>query len=124
MPLSHYKVLITTTNGNIEGTYNDAGKLVASYETYKNVAVPFYIIEEFLNTEYKDWKIVADKEVVKVYNDKMDNTVLSQNFRLKVKKDNKVKRLTFDYDASTGKMLAYELINSKVSLYILFQIAS
>ncbi len=79
-PLSQYKVLITTSNGKIEGTYNDAGELVASHETYKNVGVPFYIMKEFLNTEYKDWKIVADKEVVKVYNDKMDNTVLSQNF--------------------------------------------
>ncbi len=108
-PVSHYRVLIKTSKGRIQGTYNDAGDLLSSQAIYKNVGVPSYIMKEFLNTAYKDWKVVADREVTRVNNDKMDNTVLSQNFRLKVEKDNKVKRLTFDYDARTGKILALRI---------------
>ena len=104
--LSHYKVQMKTTSGDLlRGVYDTEGNLVESREISKNIRVPRYIMVALFEGPYKDWKIVGNREVVNFYNGK-DNSLARQNFKLKLQKDKETAKLAFDYEASTGKLEA------------------
>ena len=102
-PLSHYEVKMRTNKGGyLRGVYNTDGDLVQTSEISKDIPVPQYIMEALFESPYKDWKVVGNKEVVSFYNGE-DNSIATQNFRLKVEKGKETKQLAFNYEASTGK---------------------
>lgn len=105
-PTSQYEVIFKSRQGEVmDGTYNVEGDLIKSTEVSKNIPIPGYIMDALFQSQYKDWQIVGDKEVVKFYNTS-DKSVANQDFMLKVEKDNKIKKLTFNYEAEAGKLQA------------------
>ena len=104
-PLSNYEVTMKTSNGLLKGVYNTAGELTQTSETSKNIQVPQYIMKALFESQYKDWKVVGNKEVVNFFNEK-DHSIATQSFKLKVENGKETKRLAFDYDVNTGKLEA------------------
>lgn len=103
--LSFYEVSIkTSSNGFLKGKYNVDGDLIETRERSKNIPVPQYILKEIYEGEYKDWKIVGNKEVVNFYQGRGVHPVAEQNFRLNLEKDNVKRKLAFNYEANTGKL--------------------
>jgi hypothetical protein len=53
-------------------------------------------MEKFQNSQYKDWKIVGSKEVIKYYHDH-NNSSVEQHFRITVEKDNVKRGISFNW---------------------------
>lgn len=104
--LSRYEVTMRTSSGGyFYGYYNAEGDLVETMERSKDIPVPRYIMVALYETPYRDWKIVGNREVVNFYQNTSD-PVAEQHFKLIVEKDNKRKRLAFNYDVNTGNLQA------------------
>jgi len=84
--LDRYEVTIKNKEGNdLWAVYTAKGELVESREASVNVPVPANIMQELLKSQYKDWKIVGDKEIIRFYHDH-NNSSVEQHFRLTVEK--------------------------------------
>ncbi len=95
----------TSNNGYLTGLYNVDGELIQTRERSKNIAIPQYILAAFAECEYKDWKIVGNKEVVNFFQGK-NNSVARQSFTLNIEKDKERKKLAYNYEAGSGKLQA------------------
>lgn len=104
-PINSYKVRIKTNARVLSGSYDAEGNLVETHERSKDIAVPRYVMEALYSSPYKDWKIVGNKEIVNFYN-LSDNSLATQNFKLKLEKDNKRKTLAFNYEVNSGRLEA------------------
>ena len=105
--LSFYEVnMKTSSKGFLTARYNENGDLIETRERSKNIPVPQYILKALYEGEYKDWRIVGNKEVVNFYQNRGDHSVAEQNFRLNLEKDNVKRKIAFNYEASTGKLEA------------------
>ena len=97
IPLNRYEVTMKTGAGNdFWAVYSANGELVETRELRKNAPVPRYVQVELANSKYKDWTILADKEIIKYYHDH-DFSSVEQHFRLTVEKDNVKRSLSFNY---------------------------
>jgi len=95
--LNQFQVTMKTDNGNeLDAIYSPDGKLIESREMSLNVKVPDYINEALSKSQYKDWTIVGDKEIIKYYHDKNN---VEQHFRLTVEKENVKRSISFNYKA-------------------------
>ena len=98
--LDRYKVTLKNKDGNdLWAVYTSKGELVESRETANNVAPPPNVMEALSKSQYKDWKIVGDREVIKFYHDH-DNSKVEQHFRLTVEKDNVKKSISFNFQGA------------------------
>lgn len=73
-------------NGNeFRAVYNSQGILIHAKSVSRNIPTPGYIMKYLATSKYKDWVVVANKEVVKHY---YQNNVpmVKLSFRLKFRK--------------------------------------
>lgn len=98
--LDRYEVTIKNKEGNdLWAVYTAKGELVESREASVNVPVPANVMQELSKSQYKDWKIVGDKEIIRFYHDH-NNSSVEQHFRLTVEKDNVKRSISFNYQGT------------------------
>jgi hypothetical protein len=98
--LDRYEVTIKNKEGNdLWAVYTAKGELVESREASVNVPVPANVMQELSKSQYKDWKIVGDKEIIRFYHDH-NNSSVEQHFRLTVEKDNVRRSISFNYQGT------------------------
>jgi len=88
-------------NHEFWAVYTAEGDLVESRETSIDVPIPPSVREAFVNSQYKDWKIIGSKEVIKFYHDHNENSV-EQHFRITVQKDDIKRSISFNYQGSAN----------------------
>jgi hypothetical protein len=81
--------------------YAANGDLVESRETANNVAMPANVQQALAKSQYKDWKVVGDKEIIKYYHDHNESSV-EEHFRITVEKDNVKKSISFNFQGNTA----------------------
>lgn len=98
--LDRYEVTMKTTKGDeLWAVYTSKGELVETRETANNVTPPAHVLAELAKSQYKDWAIVGDKEIIRFYHDRNNNSV-EQHFRLTVKKDNVKRSISFNFQGA------------------------
>jgi hypothetical protein len=98
--LDRYQVMMKTKKGdNLWAVYTTKGELVETRETVNNVAPPANVLEALSKSQYKDWTIVGDKEIIRFYHDQ-NNSSVEQHFRLTVEKDNVKRSISFNFQGS------------------------
>jgi hypothetical protein len=89
--LDRYEVAMKTDKGDdFKAIYTNKGELIETSETAKNIPIPPGVMEEFKMCKYKDWKIIGNREIIRLYHDHNSSSV-EQHFRITVKK-NGIKR--------------------------------
>ena len=98
--LDRYEVSMKTTKGDeLWAVYTSKGELVETRETVNNVTPPAHVLAELAKSQYKDWAIVGDKEIIRFYHDRNNNSV-EQHFRLTVQKDNVKRSISFNFQGA------------------------
>jgi hypothetical protein len=98
--LDRYEVTMKNKQGHdLWAVYSANGELVESREIANDVAIPANVQKELANSQYKDWKIVGDKEIIKYYHDQ-NKTSVEQHFRLTVEKDNVKRSISFNFQGN------------------------
>jgi hypothetical protein len=101
--LDRYEVTLKNKEGHdLWAVYTAEGQLVESREASKDVAMPSNIQLALAKSQYKDWKVVGDKEIIKYYHDK-DNASVEQHFRVTVEKDNVKRSVSFNFQGNSNK---------------------
>lgn len=105
-PLSGFEVTMrSTADRYLRANYDVNGKLTESRERSTNIPVPIYILRDIAGSQYKDWKITGNKEVVQFYSTG-DKPTADQYFRLILRKGSEKKRLAYRYEGNSGKFQA------------------
>jgi hypothetical protein len=100
--LDRYEVTMKTKEGNdLWAVYTAKGELVESREASSNIPMPANVIEALSKSQYKDWKVVGDKEIIRFYHDHDMNSV-EQHFRVTVEKDNVKRSISFNFQGATA----------------------
>jgi hypothetical protein len=74
---------------------------VETREISKNTTVPKSIMDQFLKSQYKDWNIVGNKEVIRFYHDhSMNKSNVEQHFRLTVEKNGVKRGISFNWQGT------------------------
>ena len=95
--LDHYEVEMKNKAGNeYYAVYTANGELIETREVSLNVKIPQTVMDKFLKSQYKDWKIVGSKEIIKFYHDHNNSTV-EQHFRINIEKDNAKRSISFNW---------------------------
>jgi hypothetical protein len=103
---SRYAVVLKAQNGSeFHAVYDAKGKLIRSREILKNCDVLPSIKKKLSQTEYKDWKVDSDKELIKDF-----EYYMKKHYVIRVMKDEKKKVLYFDQN---GRILADRRISLK-----------
>jgi hypothetical protein len=101
--LDHYEVSLKNKEGHdLWAVYTADGQLIESREASKDVAMPSNVQLALAKSEYKDWKVVGDKEIIRYYHDK-DNSSVEQHFRVTVEKDNVKRTISFNFQGNSNK---------------------
>jgi hypothetical protein len=101
--LDRYEVTMKNKEGHdLWAVYTADGELVESREASKDVAIPSYVQLELAKSQYKDWKVVGDKEIIKYYYDR-DIKSVEQHFRITVEKDNVKRSISFNFQGNNAK---------------------
>lgn len=102
--LDHFQVTMKTDNGNeLQAIYTSDGNLVETREMSTNVPIPADIMAEFQNSQYKDWRIVGNREIIRFYHDYNNVNSVEQHFRITVEKDNVRRSISFNYQKTANK---------------------
>jgi hypothetical protein len=100
LALNRFEVTLKTKEGDdLWAVYSASGDLIETKEVSKNTVVPAYVMDALARSEYKDWQIVGDKEIIKYYHDH-DITKAEQHLRLTLEKDNVKRSVSFNYNVS------------------------
>ncbi len=101
--LDRYEVQMKTTTGDdLWALYDSNGDLVETNEISRNVLIPEDIRVKLANSQYKDWRIVGNKEIVRYYHNHDDASV-EQHLRITVEKDNVKRSISFNYNSRKDK---------------------
>jgi hypothetical protein len=100
MNLDRYEVTLKTNKGNdLWAVYTNKGELVESREMSTNVPIPASVMDAFQKSQYKDWKIVGNKEIIRFYHDH-NNSSVEQHFRITVEKDGVKRSISFNWQGN------------------------
>lgn len=103
LTLDRYEVIMKSKGGNdLWAVYDAAGNLIETREASTNVPVPKAVMESFMKSQYKDWAIVGDKEIIKFYHDH-DSKSVEQHFRITVEKDKVRRSISFNFQQTASK---------------------
>lgn len=103
IPLDRYEVKVKTADGkDFWAVYNAEGQLIQTDEISKDIPIPNDIMVAFSKSQYKDWEIVGNREIIRYYHDHND-TFVEQHFRLTVQKDNEKRSISFNYNSRKDK---------------------
>jgi hypothetical protein len=98
--LDRYEITMKNKDGNdLWAVYTAKGELTETREASVNVPVPANVMQELSKSQYKDWKIVGDKEIIRFYHDH-NNSSVEQHFRLTVEKDNVRRSISFNFQGT------------------------
>ncbi len=101
LQLNRYEVTMKTNTGNeLWAVYDPNGNLVETREMSTNIPVPQSVQESLAKSQYKDWTVVGNKEIIKYYHDGNFKSV-EQHFRVTVEKDKVKRSISFNYQTST-----------------------
>jgi hypothetical protein len=101
--LDRYEVTMKNKEGHeLFAVYDAKGGLVESRELANNVAMPANVQTELAKSQYKDWKVVGDKEFIKFYHDH-DIKKVEQHIRLTVEKDGVKRSISFNFQGKDMK---------------------
>lgn len=101
--LDRYEVNMKNKEGHdLWAVYSAKGELIESREASADVAMPKHVQLALVNSQYKDWKVVGDKEIIKYYHDR-DVSSVEQHFRVTVEKDNVKRSISFNFEGNTNK---------------------
>jgi hypothetical protein len=90
--LDHYQVNMVTQSGSyLEAVYSPTGDLIRYKQLIKNEALPEVITRSIANSDYKDWTITGDHELIKGNPKEM-----TDHYVIKLKKGNQKKNLFLD----------------------------
>lgn len=99
--LDHFQVIMKTTTGNeMDAIYTPNGDLVETREMSTNVIIPPDIMAEFQKSQYKDWKIVGNREIIRFYHEYNNKSSVEQHFRITVEKDKVKRSISFNYQGA------------------------
>ena len=101
--LDRYEVTLKNKDGNdLWAVYTSKGELVETREVSSNVAIPANVQEALSKSQYKDWKVTGNKEIIRFYHDH-DNSSVEQHFRLTVEKDGVKRSISFNFQGTDKK---------------------
>ena len=101
--LNRYEVTLKNKDGNdLWAVYTAKGELVETREVSANVPIPANVQEALSKSQYKDWKVLGNKEIIRFYHDH-DNNSVEQHFRLTVEKDNVKRSISFNFQGADKK---------------------
>ena len=96
-----YEVNIKANDGSdIYAIYSPDGTIIQSRTIRKNASLPKSVTQSLAKSQYKDWTVVGDKELIKYWNTKLD---IEEHYRITVEKDNVKKTISFNYEEPTSK---------------------
>lgn len=88
-----YEAYIKSADGSeVFAIYNPDGTIVQSKTIRKDAALPVPVAQKLAKSQYHDWNIIGDREVIKYYN--TPNNV-EEHFRITVEKNNQKKTISF-----------------------------
>lgn len=101
--LDRYEVTMKTDRkSDLWAIYTKDGELVETREMSTNIAIPQSVMEQFMKSKYKDWKIVGNKEIIRFYHDHEKNTNnVEQHFRITVEKGGARRSISFNWQGDT-----------------------
>jgi hypothetical protein len=101
--LDRYEVAMKNKDGSdLWAVYTSKGELVESRQASENVPIPANVQEALSKSQYKDWKVTGNKEIIKYYHDH-NNSSVEQHFRLTVEKDNVKRSISFNFQGFDNK---------------------
>ncbi len=80
-----YEVSFYVPQGKIVAAYNKHGKIIRTNEKYNNVRLPLVVMQA-ISKRFPNWGIVEDAYLIKYHYDK---DFLKQEYRVKIKNDDK-----------------------------------
>jgi len=96
-----YEVYIKADDGSdIYAVYLPDGTIKESRTIRKDAPLPGSVDQKLAKSQYKDWKIIGDKELIKYYNSKND---IEEHVKVTVEKNNMRKNLSFNYKEPVNK---------------------
>jgi hypothetical protein len=97
--LDRYEVTMKTDRKtDLWAVYTTKGELVETREMSKDIPIPKDIMTQFQNSQYKDWTITGNKEIIRFYHDhSLDKTKIEQHFRINVEKDGAKRAISFNF---------------------------
>jgi hypothetical protein len=99
--LDHFQVTMKTSTGSeLDAIYTTNGDLVETREMSTNVPIPPDVMADLQKSQYKDWTVVGNKEIIQYYHDYNNKSSVEQHFRITVQKDNVKRSISFNYQAS------------------------
>jgi hypothetical protein len=94
-PPDQYDVNIKAKDGSdIYAIYSSDGTIIQSRTIRKNAILPESVSMALKKSQYKDWTVVGDKEIIKYWNTKND---IEEHYRITVEKNNVKKTISFNY---------------------------
>jgi hypothetical protein len=101
--LDRYLVQLKNKEGNdLWAVYSANGDLIESREITSNTSLPENVREKLANSQYKDWKVVGDKEIIRFYHDHNKSSV-EQHFRVTLEKGNVKRSVSFNFQGKGDK---------------------
>lgn len=102
LKLDRYEVTMKTPKGDdLWAVYTNKGELVETREMSKNTVIPQSVMDEFNKSQYKDWNIVGNREVIRFYHDhEMNKNNVEQHFRITVEKGSTKRSISFNWQGS------------------------
>jgi hypothetical protein len=101
IPLDRFEVTMKTTEGrDLWAVYNAKGELIESREVARDLAIPQSVQQALSKSQYKDWTVVGNKEIIKYYHDH-DIKTAEQHFRVTVEKDNVKRSISFNFQGNS-----------------------
>ncbi len=93
---SFYEAYIRVRNGgNVYVKYNPDGTIIQSEVIRKNAALPYTVAEDLQKSQYKGWRVVGDKELIKYLSPGKN---VEEHYRIFVEKNNVRRDITFSYN--------------------------
>lgn len=86
----NYSIDFKNTQGIISATFDQYGKIQHTYERYTNISVPLEVSDRIME-DFPNFKIMANSYLVTYTKGK-----IKAHFKLKIQKDDQVKRIQLD----------------------------
>jgi hypothetical protein len=102
LKLDRYEVTMKTGKGNdFWAIYSNKGELIQTKEMSTNMPVPSSVMDELLKSQYKDWNIVGNKEIIRYYHDhELNKSNVEQHLRITVEKNGVKRSISFNWQGS------------------------
>jgi hypothetical protein len=96
-----YEVMIKAKDGSdLYAVYDPDGTIIESRSLYKNIPLPVNVKNALSKSQYKDWAVVGDREIIRYYKTKKD---IEEHFRVTVEKNNVKRSISFNYEEPVSK---------------------